>query len=98
MRHRVLADLAKVIRSIIQQRKRREWDPILEQTRHWIRRLEPDRSPEAALFRERLKAIEGCLSLAEPLVQRFLQGEKLTEIELQTFASAAAEGKQGNED
>ena len=82
MRHQVVTDLGRVIRSIILRRKRREWDPILEQARGWIPRLEGDRSPNAAVFRERLKAIESCLAMADSMVQLFLDGETLPDVQL----------------
>jgi DNA-binding transcriptional regulator GbsR (MarR family) len=81
-RHHVEADLGKVIRNIIQQRKRREWDPILESLRAWIPRLEEERSPEGAVFRERLRAIEACLGLADSMARTFLEGGTLARVDL----------------
>ena len=46
MHHAVETDLATVISHIIQTRKRREWDPILENVRNWIPRVKADPSRE----------------------------------------------------
>lgn len=85
-RYRVETDLARVIRNVVLHRKAREWDPILEHTRDWIPRLEPDRSPEAGLFRERLRALAGCLALADAAVLRLLAGESLGDVDLHNLA------------
>ena len=88
-RHLVETDLLKVIRSIILHRKRREWDPILEHTGRWIPALEEDRSPEAGLFRERLRALRGCLQMADAAVDRFLGGESIDDVRLKALARPA---------
>lgn len=84
-RYRVETDLARVIRGVVLHRKAREWDPILENTRHWIPRLETDRSPAAGLFRERLRALAGCLSLADAAVMSFLDGNTVADVDLRSF-------------
>jgi DNA-binding transcriptional regulator GbsR (MarR family) len=81
-RHRVDADLERVMRNIIEHRKRREWDPILEQLRAWLPRLQADRSPDSAIFRARLLAIESCLAAADAMAQSFLQGGTLERLDL----------------
>ena len=91
--HRVETDLSRVVTSIIQHRKRREWDPILVQLREWIPRLEADRSPAAAVFRERLRAIETCLGLADTMVESFLGGDTLAQLELVKLVEAASRQK-----
>ena len=63
--YRPETDLERAIRSIVAARKRREWDPILESLREWIPRLEADRSPDAATFRERLREIEALVAMAD---------------------------------
>ncbi len=89
-RHRVDADLGRVVRNVIEHRKRREWDPILEQLRAWLPRLEADRSPEAAVFRERLRAIEACLAMADAMAQTFLEGGTLDRLDLSQLVQKAA--------
>ncbi|MFQ5671384.1 MAG: GbsR/MarR family transcriptional regulator [Acidobacteriota bacterium] len=93
IRHHVETDLGKVIRTIILHRKQREWDPILQKVREWIPRLEAERSPEAAVFRERLRAIETCVGLVDLLVRQFLEGETLPEISLASLARVQAPGR-----
>src|SRR5882672_4823444 len=51
--YRPETDLERAMRNIVQARKRREWDPILELLREWIPQLESERSAEAQVFRER---------------------------------------------
>src|SRR5262249_34438910 len=46
LRLRPETDLEKAIKSIVQTRKRREWDPMLERLREWIPRLDGERSAE----------------------------------------------------
>jgi hypothetical protein len=46
------------MRNIVQARKRREGDPILEGMRVWVPKLGPGRSADAQIFREGLNAIE----------------------------------------
>ena len=86
LRYTVETDLVKVIRSIILRRKSREWDPILEHTRDWIPRLEADRTPEAGLFRARLRALANCLALADTTARHFLGGAKLENLDMQDLA------------
>ena len=88
-RHHVEADLAKVIRNIIQQRKRREWDPLLEHLRAWIPRLENERTPEAAVFRERLRAVEAFLGRADGMAKTFLEGGPLAQLALAALVGPA---------
>ena len=88
-RYQVEADLATVVRNIVQARKRREWDPILEGVREWIPRLESDGSTAAQVFRDRLESIEACAGMADGLAQRFLGGGLLTNLGLKTLTTAA---------
>jgi DNA-binding transcriptional regulator GbsR (MarR family) len=89
-RHHVEANLAKVVRNIIQQRKRREWDPVLEHLRTWIPRLENERTPEAAVFRERLRAVEAFLGRSDELARAFLEGGALSHLALAVLVGAAS--------
>lgn len=86
---RPATDLEKVIRNIVQIRKRREWDPVLESLREWIPRLERDRSPDAAIFRERLEALESLVALTDSMVEVFLKGGMLGRVGLKLLVKAA---------
>ena len=88
-RHKVKTDLASVVRNIVQARKRREWDPILEGVRDWIPRLESDGSTAGQVFRDRLESIEACVGLADGMAQRFLAGGLLSNLGLKTLTTAA---------
>ena len=89
VRHTVQDDLASVVRSIIQARKRREWDPILAGVRDWIPRLESDASEDAAVLRQRLESIEACVGMADTMARRFLDGGMLSDLGLRTLTAAA---------
>jgi len=92
VRHAVQDDLATVVRSIVQTRKRREWDPILAGVRDWIPRLESASSEEAAVLRKRLESIEACVGMADAMAQRFLEGGMLSGLGLRTITAAARAG------
>jgi DNA-binding transcriptional regulator GbsR (MarR family) len=86
---RPATDLEKVIRNIVQIRKRREWDPVLENLREWIPRLERDPSSDAAIFRERLEALESLVALTDSMVEVFLKGGMLGRVGLKLLVKAA---------
>ncbi len=88
-RHVVETDLATVVRNIVQARKRREWDPILDGVRDWIPRLAGDDSRDAAALRDRLESIEACVGVADGMAQRFLAGGMLSDLGLRTLTAAA---------
>lgn len=88
-RHVVETDLATVVRNIVQARKRREWDPILEGVRDWIPRLASDPSREATALRERLESIEACVGVADGMARRFLDGGRLSDLGLRTLTATA---------
>ena len=92
-RYQVETDLGTVIRNIVQARKRREWDPMLEGVREWIPRLESDDSTAARVFRNRLESIESCVGMADGMTQRFLGGGLLTSLGLKTLTTAARKRK-----
>ncbi len=71
MLYRPSTDLEQVIRNIISIRKRREWDPVLENLREWIPRLDAAKDPDAAIFRQRLQSIEQLVGLADSMVELF---------------------------
>lgn len=86
--YRPSTDLEQVIRNIISIRKRREWDPVLENLRQWIPRLEAAKDPDAAIFRQRLQAIEQLVGLADSMVELFLKGGLVGRIGLKMLISA----------
>src|SRR5262245_38231039 len=89
-------DLERAIRNIIQTRKRREWDPILEHLREWIPRLESARSDEAAAFRERLESVEALVSMADSMAEMFLKGGMVRQLGLKVLVAAAQLGRRGS--
>jgi DNA-binding transcriptional regulator GbsR (MarR family) len=93
--YRPETDLERAIKNIIQARKRREWNPILEHLREWIPRLESERSAEAAVFRERLKAIESLVSMADSMAESFLKGGLVNKLGLKVLVAAAGRKRGG---
>lgn len=89
-------DLEKVIRNIVQIRKRREWDPVLENLREWIPQLERDPSSDAAIFRERLEALESLVALTDSMVEVFLKGGMLGRVGLKLLVRAAGSADFGS--
>lgn len=89
VRWRPETDLEKAIRNIVAARKRREWDPILEHLREWIPRLEAQKSPEAAHFRERLQQIESLVGAADAMAESFLQGGLVKSLGLKMLVATA---------
>ncbi len=87
--YRPATDLEKVIRNIVEIRKRREWDPILENLREWIPQLEADPSPDAAAFRQRLESLESLIALTDSLVNVFLKGGLVGRLGLKMLVKAA---------
>lgn len=87
--YRPATDLEKVIRNIVEIRKRREWDPILESLREWIPQLEADPSPEAATFRQRLESLESLIGLTDSMVNVFLKGGLVGRVGLKMLVRAA---------
>ncbi len=87
--YRPETDLERAIRNIIQARKRREWDPILEHLRAWIPKLAAERSAEAAVFRERLKNIEALVATADSMAESFLKGGLVNQLGLKFLVAAA---------
>lgn len=75
-------DLEKIVRNVVQIRKQREWDPILDSLREWIPALEADPAPENAVFAERLRAMEALVELADSIVERFLKGGTVSNLGL----------------
>ena len=87
--YRPATDLEKVIRSIVQTRKRREWDPILERLREWVPQLADDTSPDAVVFRQRLEGIEALFSRVDAVIESFLKGGMVSRIGLKFLTDGA---------
>lgn len=85
--YRPATDLEKVIRNIVQTRKRREWDPILEKLREWIPRLSESESTDAKIFLERLEGIEALIGRADTVIENFLKGGMVSRIGLKILAT-----------
>ncbi len=86
---RPATDLEKVVRNIVQIRKRREWDPLREHLQEWIPQLEAEKSPEAETFRRRLESLEGLITLADSMVEMFLKGGLVSKIGLKMLVKAS---------
>jgi DNA-binding transcriptional regulator GbsR (MarR family) len=94
--YRAEADLEKVIRHVVEIRKRREWDPILENLREWIPQLEDQASPEASVLRQRLQSIEALVALGDTVVDRFLGGGTVSNFALRMLVGKGrAEARSG---
>jgi DNA-binding transcriptional regulator GbsR (MarR family) len=82
-------DLEKAMRNIVQVRKRREWDPILERLREWIPELESERSTDAQVFLDRLKRIEALVGMVDDMAESFLKGGVVHRLGLKVLVAAA---------
>lgn len=87
--YRPETDLERAVRSIVQTRKRREWDPILERLGAWIPALRGERSREAQVLRERLEAIESLIGLADDMADEFLKGGVVQKLGLKLLVARA---------
>ena len=87
--YRPETDLERAMRNIVQARKRREWDPILERMREWIPKLEAERSAEAQVFRDRLNAIESLVGMVDAMADSFLKGGMLPSLGLKYLVASA---------
>jgi DNA-binding transcriptional regulator GbsR (MarR family) len=87
--YRPATDLEKVTRNIVQIRKRREWDPVLEHLREWIPQLEEEDSDEAGIFRQRLQSLERLVTLADSMVEMFLKGGVVSKVGLNLLVKAS---------
>jgi len=82
-------DLEKVVRHVVQIRKQREWDPILENLSGWIPRLESESGEDAKFLAQRLRAVEELVELADSLVERLLKGGTVSNFGLKVLVSGA---------
>jgi len=87
--YRPETDPERVIRSILQTRKRREWDPILEHLRPWIAALRGDRSTEAVRLRVQFEAIERLITVADEFADHFLRGSRVQRLGLKAVVAFA---------
>lgn len=88
---RPATDLVRVIRNIVEMRKRREWDPVLDSLREWIPRLRSEHSDEAEVLRQRLVELEGLLAAADSLIEGFLRGGLVGKLGLKLLVRSASE-------
>ncbi|MFT5284330.1 MAG: DNA-binding transcriptional regulator GbsR (MarR family) [Planctomycetota bacterium] len=91
-------DPDKVVRNIVATRKRREWDPLLENMREWIPELKRDRSADAKAFRERLETMEAVISMADDMAEVFLKGGLVQKLGLKVLSSQTAKRKRKRKD
>ncbi len=89
--YRPATDLERLIRNIVEVRKRREWDPVLDSLRDWIPRLENDDSTEATIFRQRLVGLEELLATADSLIEGFLRGGLVGRLGLKLLVRSASQ-------
>jgi DNA-binding transcriptional regulator GbsR (MarR family) len=86
--YRPVTDLEQVVRSIIQVRKQREWDPLLTQLDRWLQLLEGDRGA-AVDVRSRLERLRGVIALADRMALQFLKGGALGSLGLKALVRAS---------
>jgi DNA-binding transcriptional regulator GbsR (MarR family) len=87
--HRAEDDVERVLRAVLETRKRREWNPLREHLGGWIEDLRRETSRDATALRERLQRIEGIVALLDELAESFLRGGSLGSKGLRAFVSAA---------
>jgi hypothetical protein len=62
---------------------------MLERLRDWIPRLERERTAEAQVFRDRLKAIESLVGTVDAMAESFLKGGMVRSLGLKVLVAAA---------
>ena len=87
--YRIEEDEGQVIRGIVATRKRREWDPLLQNVNRWRGELGRERSREATVLRERLGEIAGLVSLVDSIADSFLQGGTIPKLGLKGLIAMA---------
>jgi DNA-binding transcriptional regulator GbsR (MarR family) len=83
------ADAERLVRAVVQNRRRREWTPILERVDSWLPRLAGERGTEAAALRDRMERLGGLVRLADGLAEDFLRGGTLKSLGLRVLVSRA---------
>jgi len=89
---RPVTDLEQVIRSIVQTRKRREWDPLLTQLDRWLDALEGERGAGVDV-RSRLERLRGVVAVVDRIAMRFLKGGALGTLGLKAVVRASRSGR-----
>jgi DNA-binding transcriptional regulator GbsR (MarR family) len=89
---RPVTDLEQVIRSIVQTRKQREWDPLLTQLDRWLESLEGERGA-AVDVRSRLERLRGVVSVVDRMSMRFLKGGALGTLGLKALVRSSRSGR-----
>ena len=87
-----LSETAQVIRSIIQVRKQREWDPLLTQLDRWLELLDGDRGA-AVDVRSRLERLRGVIALADRMALKFLKGGAIGSLGLKALVRSSRAGR-----
>lgn len=82
-------DLEKVVRHVVQIRKQREWDPILENLGTWLPRLTEESGEDAEFLVQRLQAVGELVQIADSLVDRLLKGGTVSNFGLKVLVAGA---------
>jgi DNA-binding transcriptional regulator GbsR (MarR family) len=82
-------DAERLVRAVVQNRRRREWTPILERVDAWLPRLAGERGAEATALRDRMERLAGLVRLADTLAEDFLKGGTLRSLGLRVLVSRA---------
>lgn len=94
--YRPETDLERILRNVVEIRKRREWDPIRENMRDWIPALEAQSSsesgvsPENAVFLRRLRSIDQLMERVDSIAEFLLNGGTVTDFGLKAVLGAGA--------
>jgi len=89
LHYHVQDDAAQLIRGIVSRRKRREWDPLLEDVTRWRSALSRERSREAEVLRERLQEIGELVELVDSIAESFLRGGTIPKLGLKGLVALA---------
>ena len=81
-------DLERAIRNIVQTRKRREWDPMLEHLAGWTDELAHDADEDAVYLRGQLESVHALVQLVDDMAQRFLRGGMVERLGLELIVRA----------
>lgn len=93
IRWRVEADFERAIRRIVETRKRREWDPILDHVHEWVDELQDAKGPEAVHVRRRLEKVCSVVSAVDEIAGRFLAGGVVEKVGLKLLVGGRRRGK-----
>jgi DNA-binding transcriptional regulator GbsR (MarR family) len=89
---RPVTDLEQVIRSIVQTRKQREWDPLLTHLDRWLVALDGERGAGVDV-RSRLERLRGIVAVVDRMAMRFLKGGALGTLGLKAVVRASRAGR-----